>query len=106
MFVMTMVFGISLTTVAVADRTWGAGVTDRAPIDARSRRWRALAARGGDPTDDLDFAFGHPRWPVLLLTLRLAIGALSGIGHTRGVGATLAAMGFDSLLSAVRSLRR
>lgn len=86
MFAMTMVFGISLTTLAVSadmDR----GVTDR----LRSMPVSSLAPLIGRAVADMLFA-------VVTLVVMVLVGLAVGWRATGGVGATLAAFGLILLL--------
>ncbi|SCF09605.1 ABC transporter permease [Micromonospora saelicesensis] len=86
MFVMTMVFGISLTTIAVAEDL-ERGVTDR----LRSMPVSPLAPLAARAVADMLFA-------VVTLGVLLLTGLAIGWRAHGGVGATLAALGLILLL--------
>ncbi|WP_328650106.1 ABC transporter permease [Micromonospora sp. NBC_00330] len=86
MFVMTMVFGISLTTIAVAEDL-ERGVTDR----LRSMPVSPLAPLAARAVADMLFA-------LVTLGVLLLTGLAIGWRAHGGVGATLAAMGLILLL--------
>lgn len=86
MFVMTMVFGISLTTLAVAT-DMERGVTDR----FRSMPMSPIAPLIGRAVADMLFA-------VVTLLVLMGFGLLVGWSPHGGVGATLGAMGLILLL--------
>ncbi|MGW3616403.1 ABC transporter permease [Micromonospora arida] len=86
MFVMTMVFGISLTTIAVAEDL-ERGVTDR----LRSMPVSPLAPLAARAVADMLFA-------VVTLGVLLLTGLATGWRAHGGVGATLAAVGLILLL--------